>query len=71
VSVGLSVSAPFGGRAHWQENEKFAAVWHNDDVATYRLAQRVLKDEALWLEDGMVRDALPPAGAPPAASNRS
>jgi alkylation response protein AidB-like acyl-CoA dehydrogenase len=48
----------------------FDRVFSNDDVATYRLAQRVLKDEALWLEEGMVRDALPPAGAPPATSRR-
>jgi alkylation response protein AidB-like acyl-CoA dehydrogenase len=37
----------------------FDRVFRNDDVATYRLAQRVLEDEQLWLESGMVRDLLP------------
>jgi hypothetical protein len=37
----------------------FDRVFRNDDVATYRLAQRVLGDEQLWLESGMVRDLLP------------
>jgi hypothetical protein len=37
----------------------FDRVFRNDDVATYHLAQRVLKDEQLWLESGMVRDLLP------------
>jgi alkylation response protein AidB-like acyl-CoA dehydrogenase len=37
----------------------FDRVFSNDDVETYRLAQRVLKDEQLWLETGVVRDLLP------------
>jgi alkylation response protein AidB-like acyl-CoA dehydrogenase len=37
----------------------FDRVFSNDDVETYRLAQRVLKDEQLWLENGMVRALLP------------
>jgi alkylation response protein AidB-like acyl-CoA dehydrogenase len=37
----------------------FDRVFSNDDVATYRLAQRVLGDEQLWLEAGMVRELLP------------
>jgi hypothetical protein len=47
----------------------FERVFSNDDVATYRLAQRVLKDETLWLEEGLVRGALPPAAEPPAAAS--
>jgi alkylation response protein AidB-like acyl-CoA dehydrogenase len=37
----------------------FDRVFSNDDVETYRLAQRVLKDEQLWLEGGLVRNLLP------------
>ena len=33
----------------------FDQVFTNDDVATYRLAQHVLKGEHLWLEDGLPR----------------
>ncbi len=33
----------------------FRQVSRNDDVATYRLAQNVLKGEHLWLEEGLPR----------------
>ncbi len=33
----------------------FDQVFTNDDVATYRLAQHVLKGQHLWLEDGLPR----------------
>jgi hypothetical protein len=35
--------------------EKFAAVFDNDDVSTYQVAQQVLRNEHSWLETGMVR----------------
>jgi len=35
-------------------DEKFAAVWQNDDVATYAVARKVLDGEYSWLERGMV-----------------
>lgn len=35
-------------------DDRFRAVWANDDTATYRLAQRVLKGEHSWLERGIV-----------------
>jgi hypothetical protein len=31
-------------------------VFDNDDVATYAVAQQVLKNEHTWLETGMVRE---------------
>ena len=36
-------------------NALFGQVFRNDDVATYRLAQAVLKGEHEWLEDGIVK----------------
>jgi hypothetical protein len=36
----------------------FDRVFHNEDVATYALAQRVMEGEHLWLESGMVRELL-------------
>jgi alkylation response protein AidB-like acyl-CoA dehydrogenase len=33
---------------------KFAALFNNDDVATYRVAQQVLKGEHEWVEKGLV-----------------
>jgi hypothetical protein len=35
--------------------ERFEAVFDNDDVATYRVAQQVLAGEHGWLESGMVK----------------
>jgi len=34
--------------------DRFAAVWSNDDVATYALARRVLDGQFGWLEEGVV-----------------
>jgi len=45
----------FGRHARRRVEERFAAVFDNDDVATYRAAQRVLEGEHSWLEQGMVR----------------
>jgi alkylation response protein AidB-like acyl-CoA dehydrogenase len=47
----------FSRHARRRVEEKFEAVFSNDDVATYRLAQEVLRNEHLWLEEGMVRTA--------------
>jgi len=33
---------------------KFANLWRNEDVPTYRVAQEVLRGEHVWLERGMV-----------------
>jgi alkylation response protein AidB-like acyl-CoA dehydrogenase len=32
----------------------FRGVWKNDDMASYKLAQTVLKSEHVWLEDGVL-----------------
>ena len=32
----------------------FHSMFHNDDVATYKLARQVLEDNHLWLEAGIV-----------------
>jgi hypothetical protein len=47
----------FSQQARRRVEEKFAAVFDNDDVATYQVAQQVLRDEHRWLETGMVRDS--------------
>jgi hypothetical protein len=36
-------------------NSLFRQVFRNDDVATYKLAQEVLRGEHEWLEDGIVK----------------
>jgi hypothetical protein len=46
----------FSRQARRRVEEKFAAVFENDDVATYRVAQQVIRNEHTWLETGMVRD---------------
>jgi alkylation response protein AidB-like acyl-CoA dehydrogenase len=46
----------FSRHARRRVEEKFAAVFDNDDVRTYAVAQQVLKNEHLWMETGMVRE---------------
>ncbi len=44
----------FSRQAKRRIRERFARVFDNDDVATYKVAQQVLRDEHTWLERGMV-----------------
>src|SRR3954449_9469232 len=44
----------FSRQARRRVEEKFAAVFDNDDVRTYEVAQQVLKGEHTWMETGMV-----------------
>jgi hypothetical protein len=34
---------------------RFRAIFRNDDVNVYKTAQRVMRDEVLWLEEGIIR----------------
>src|SRR2546425_5658457 len=45
----------FARQARRRVEDRFAAVFDNDDVATYAVAQQVLRSEHTWLEQGMVR----------------
>jgi alkylation response protein AidB-like acyl-CoA dehydrogenase len=47
----------FCRHARRRVEDRFEAVFDNDDVATYRVAQQVLRGEHGWLETGMVRTA--------------
>ncbi|HKU59763.1 MAG TPA: acyl-CoA dehydrogenase family protein [Gemmatimonadales bacterium] len=44
----------FSRHARRRVEERFAAVFDNDDVATYGLAQEVLRGEHGWLEEGIL-----------------
>jgi alkylation response protein AidB-like acyl-CoA dehydrogenase len=44
----------FSRHARRRVEDRFAAVFDNDDVATYGLAQEVLRGEHDWLEEGIV-----------------
>ncbi len=46
----------FSRHARRRVEEKFAAVFDNDDVRTYEVAQQVLRGEHSWMETGMVRE---------------
>ena len=46
----------FCRHARRRVEEKFTAVFDNDDVRTYEVAQQVLKGEHSWMETGMVRE---------------
>jgi alkylation response protein AidB-like acyl-CoA dehydrogenase len=45
----------FCRQARRRVQEKFRAIWFNDDDATYRTARRVLDNRYGWLESGLVR----------------
>jgi alkylation response protein AidB-like acyl-CoA dehydrogenase len=45
----------FARQARRRVEDRFAAVFDNDDLATYGVAQQVLRNEHTWLEQGMVR----------------
>ncbi len=49
----------FSRQARRRVEEKFRAIWHNDDDVTYTTARHVLDDHFLWLEEGMVRAEAP------------
>jgi len=42
--------------------DRFDALFDNDDVATYELAQQVLEGDYAWLEEGIVSVFTPPVG---------
>ncbi len=46
----------FSRQARRRVEERFAAVFDNDDVRTYEVAQQVLRGEHTWMETGMVRE---------------
>jgi len=52
----LQLADLFSRHARRRVEERFAAVFDNDDIATYRVAQQVLADGHTWLERGIVRD---------------
>jgi alkylation response protein AidB-like acyl-CoA dehydrogenase len=45
----------FACQARRRVQDRFTAVFDNDDLATYGVAQQVLRNEHTWLEQGMVR----------------
>ncbi|HET7427346.1 MAG TPA: acyl-CoA dehydrogenase family protein, partial [Gemmatimonadales bacterium] len=45
----------FSRQARRRIEDRFAAVFDNDDVATYGVAQQVIRQEHTWLEQGMAR----------------
>ena len=36
--------------------DRFRSLFRNDDAAVYRIAQRVLSNELVWLEEGLIRE---------------
>jgi alkylation response protein AidB-like acyl-CoA dehydrogenase len=51
----VQLAALFSRHARRRVEERFAAVFDNEDVPTYQVAQQVLRNEHTWLETGMVR----------------
>ena len=51
----VELAGLFSRHARRRVEERFAAVFDNDDVRTYQAAQQVLRNEHTWLETNMVR----------------
>jgi alkylation response protein AidB-like acyl-CoA dehydrogenase len=51
----VELAGLFSRHARRRVEERFAAVFDNDDVRTYQVAQQVLRGEHSWLETGMVK----------------
>jgi alkylation response protein AidB-like acyl-CoA dehydrogenase len=45
----------FSRQARRRVEDRFAAVFDNDDLAAYTVAQQVIRNEHTWLEQGMAR----------------
>jgi len=54
-SGAVELADVFCRHARRRVEDRFKAVFDNDDVETYRVAQQVLRGEHGWLETGMVR----------------
>jgi alkylation response protein AidB-like acyl-CoA dehydrogenase len=52
----VELAGLFSRQARRRVEEKFAAVFDNEDLRTYQVAQQVLRNEHDWLETGMVRE---------------
>ena len=51
----VELAGVFSRHARRRVADRFAAVFDNDDVATYAVAQQVIRNEHTWLETGMVK----------------
>jgi hypothetical protein len=51
----VELAGLFSRHARRRVEDRFAAVFDNDDVATYKVAQQVIRNEHTWLETGMVK----------------
>ena len=54
LALSIDLADLFSRHARRRVEDKFAAVFDNDDVRTYEVAQQVLKGEHSWMETGMV-----------------
>jgi hypothetical protein len=53
----VELAGLFSRQSRRRVEEKFAAVFDNDDVVTYNVAQQVIRNDHTWLETGMVAQA--------------
>jgi hypothetical protein len=51
----IELADVFARHARRRVEERFAAVFSNEDVATYAVARKVLEDQYLWMEEGLVK----------------
>ena len=49
----VELADAFCRQARRRVDDSFRAVWHNDDVTTYRVARGVLDGRFTWLERGV------------------
>jgi hypothetical protein len=53
VEMAVDLAETFCRIARRRVGERFSGVFRNDDVKVYRSAQRVMANEAVWMEEGV------------------
>ena len=56
ASLNVLLADAFARNARRRIDERFAAVFDNDDVLNYAIAQQTTAGKFAWVESGMVRD---------------
>jgi hypothetical protein len=53
----IALADLFSNQARRRVAERFDAIWSNDDVQTYGIAQDIINDRMTWLERGIVQES--------------
>ena len=51
----IELADVFSRQARRRVEDRFGAVFNNDDIATYKVARKVLDGAYPWLEEGIIK----------------